>query len=150
MPSEFALRLGGDWERWTELIILCPQWYGFVNRPSPLRAGAQLTLDAFAVLITTPFHPGYLTAEVLSKAKNLKVSSPPHGAGPSPDPSGLTRAQICITAGVGSDHIDLNAANLRKITVAEVTGSNVVSCVPSHLALELLLTLLPSTALPSM
>lgn len=32
-----------------------------------------------------------------------------------------------MTAGVGSDHIDLNAANEKKITVAEVTGSNVVS-----------------------
>jgi len=58
------------------------------------------------VLITTPFHPGYATREVIAKAKNLKA---------------------CITAGVGSDHIDLDAANERKILVAEVTGSNVVS-----------------------
>lgn len=36
------------------------------------------------VLITTPFHPGYATREVIAKAKNLKA---------------------CITAGVGSDHI---------------------------------------------
>ncbi|KAI0067063.1 NAD-dependent formate dehydrogenase [Artomyces pyxidatus] len=58
------------------------------------------------ILITTPFHPGYLTREVMNKAKNLKV---------------------CVTAGVGSDHIDLNAAVERKIQVLEVTGSNVVS-----------------------
>ena len=36
------------------------------------------------ILITTPFHPGYLTREVMESAKNLK---------------------LCITAGVGSDHI---------------------------------------------
>jgi phosphoglycerate dehydrogenase-like enzyme len=30
--------------------------------------------------------------------------------------------KLAITAGVGSDHIDLNAANEHKITVAEVTG----------------------------
>lgn len=36
------------------------------------------------VLITTPFHPGYLTREVMDTAKNLK---------------------LCITAGVGSDHV---------------------------------------------
>ncbi|BEJ13125.1 hypothetical protein CspHIS471_0302990 [Cutaneotrichosporon sp. HIS471] len=58
------------------------------------------------ILVTTPFHPGYLTAEIMDKAKNLK---------------------LCVTAGVGSDHIDLNAANKHKITVAEVSGSNVVS-----------------------
>ncbi|GAA6040056.1 hypothetical protein JCM8097_004758 [Rhodosporidiobolus ruineniae] len=69
------------------------------------------------VLITTPFHPGYLTREVMAKAKNLKIA---------------------ITAGVGSDHIDLEAANERKITVAEVTGSNVVS-VAEHVVMSILL-----------
>ncbi len=34
---------------------------------------------------------------------------------------------LILTAGVGSDHIDLAAAAARKITVAEITGSNVVS-----------------------
>ncbi|RSH94125.1 formate dehydrogenase (NAD+) [Saitozyma podzolica] len=63
------------------------------------------------VLITTPFHPAYLTAELFAKAKNLK---------------------LCITAGVGSDHIDLNAANEHKVTVAEVTGSNVTSVAEHH------------------
>jgi len=37
------------------------------------------------------------------------------------------KLKLCVTAGVGSDHIDLNAANEHKITVAEVSGSNVVS-----------------------
>ena len=35
--------------------------------------------------------------------------------------------KVCVTAGVGSDHIDLDAATERGIQVLEVTGSNVVS-----------------------
>ncbi|GJE88600.1 NAD-dependent formate dehydrogenase [Phanerochaete sordida] len=69
------------------------------------------------VLITTPFHPGYLTAELMEKAKNLK---------------------ICITAGVGSDHIDLNAAVKHGVEVLEVSGSNVVS-VAEHVVMSILL-----------
>ncbi|KAL8932504.1 MAG: hypothetical protein Q9216_006809 [Gyalolechia sp. 2 TL-2023] len=70
------------------------------------------------VIITTPFHPGYLTAERLAKAKNLKLA---------------------VTAGIGSDHIDLDAANQTNggITVAEVTGSNVVS-VAEHVIMTIL------------
>ncbi|KAK4467069.1 formate dehydrogenase [Cladorrhinum samala] len=70
------------------------------------------------VIITTPFHPGYLTAERLAKAKKLKLA---------------------ITAGIGSDHVDLNAANKTNggITVAEVTGSNVVS-VAEHVVMTIL------------
>lgn len=64
------------------------------------------------------FHPGYLTAERLAKAKNLKLA---------------------VTAGIGSDHVDLNAANTTNggITVAEVTGSNVVS-VAEHVVMTIL------------
>lgn len=64
------------------------------------------------------FHPGYLTAERLARAKNLKIA---------------------ITAGIGSDHVDLNAANKTNggITVAEVTGSNVVS-VAEHVVMTIL------------
>lgn len=69
------------------------------------------------ILITTPFHPGYLTKEIMATAKNLKV---------------------CVTAGVGSDHIDLNAANERKIGVYEVSGSNVVS-VAEHVIMTMLI-----------
>ncbi|KAG8844277.1 formate dehydrogenase (NAD+) [Tulasnella sp. 330] len=69
------------------------------------------------VLITTPFHPGYLTRDILAKAKNLKLA---------------------ITAGVGSDHVDLDAANEHKVTVAEVSGSNVVS-VAEHVVMSILL-----------
>jgi len=82
--------------------------------------GADSELDKHIVdaevIITTPFHPGYITRERIAKAKNLK---------------------ICITAGVGSDHIDLNAANERKITVVEVTGSNVQS-VAEHVVMTML------------
>ncbi|KAL4899716.1 putative formate dehydrogenase [Aspergillus multicolor] len=78
----------------------------------------QELVDA-EVIITTPFHPGYLTAERLAKAKNLKLA---------------------VTAGIGSDHVDLNAANKTNggITVAEVTGSNVVS-VAEHVVMTILL-----------
>ncbi|KAL2837266.1 hypothetical protein BJX68DRAFT_249890 [Aspergillus pseudodeflectus] len=71
------------------------------------------------VIITTPFHPGYLTAERLAKAKKLKLA---------------------VTAGIGSDHVDLNAANKTNggVTVAEVTGSNVVS-VAEHVVMTILL-----------
>lgn len=67
------------------------------------------------------FHPGYLTAERLAKAKNLKIA---------------------ITAGIGSDHVDLAAANKTNggITVAEVTGSNVVS-VAEHVVMTILVLL---------
>lgn len=64
------------------------------------------------------FHPGYLTAERLARAKKLKLA---------------------VTAGIGSDHVDLNAANTTNggITVAEVTGSNVVS-VAEHVVMTIL------------
>jgi formate dehydrogenase len=45
---------------------------------------------------------------------------------------------MCITAGVGSDHIDLNAAVAKGIQVMEVTGSNVVS-VAEHVVMSILL-----------
>lgn len=68
------------------------------------------------IIITTPFHPGYVTKERIAKAKNLKA---------------------CITAGVGSDHVDLDVANERKIGVYEVTGSNVTS-VAEHAVMTIL------------
>lgn len=54
----------------------------------------------------------------MAKAKNLKLA---------------------VTAGIGSDHVDLNAANKTNggITVAEVTGSNVVS-VAEHVIMTIL------------
>src|ERR1700722_5744890 len=58
------------------------------------------------VVISQPFWPAYLTAERIGKAERLKLA---------------------ITAGVGSDHVDLEAAMERGITVTEVTYSNSVS-----------------------
>ncbi|CAN6640491.1 formate dehydrogenase 1 [Trichomonascus vanleenenianus] len=84
------------------------------------KEGADSELDKHIVdaevVITTPFHPGYISRERIAKAKNLK---------------------LCVTAGVGSDHVDLNAANERKITVCEVTGSNVQS-VAEHVVMTIL------------
>lgn len=68
------------------------------------------------IVISQPFWPAYLTAERIDKAKNL---------------------QLVITAGIGSDHTDLNAANARGITVAEVTYSNSIS-VAEHTVMQVL------------
>jgi formate dehydrogenase len=78
----------------------------------------QELVDA-EIIITTPFHPGYLTKERLAKATKLKLA---------------------ITAGIGSDHVDLDAANKTNggVTVAEVTGSNVVS-VAEHVVMTILI-----------
>lgn len=76
------------------------------------------------IVITTPFFPAYITRERIAKAPKLK---------------------LCITAGVGSDHIDLNAANERKISVIEVTGSNVQS-VAEHVIMTMLVLVRNFTA----
>jgi formate dehydrogenase len=68
------------------------------------------------VLITTPFWPAYVTRARIASAPKLK---------------------LILTAGVGSDHIDLAAAAERTITVAEITGSNVVS-VAEHAIMQIL------------
>ena len=68
------------------------------------------------VVISQPFWPGYLTAERIAKAKKLKLA---------------------ITAGIGSDHVDLQAAIDRGITVAEVTYCNSIS-VSEHVVMMIL------------
>lgn len=68
------------------------------------------------VLVTTPFWPAYVTKERIAKSPKLR---------------------LVLTAGVGSDHIDLAAAAARGITVAEITGSNVVS-VAEHAVMQIL------------
>lgn len=68
------------------------------------------------VLITTPFWPVYVTAEMMEEARSLG---------------------IILVAGVGSDMVDLGEAARRGITVAEVTGSNVVS-VAEHAVMQIL------------
>lgn len=49
------------------------------------------------------------------------------------------KLKLCVTAGVGSDHVDLDAANKHNITVAEVSGSNVVSVAEHVMAIILTL-----------
>jgi formate dehydrogenase len=68
------------------------------------------------VVISQPFWPAYLTAERIAKAPNLKLA---------------------ITAGIGSDHVDLASAIERGITVAEVTYSNSIS-VSEHVVMMIL------------
>jgi formate dehydrogenase len=73
-------------------------------------------VDGADVVISQPFWPAYLTAERIAKAPNLKLA---------------------ITAGIGSDHYDLQAAMDRGITIAEVTYSNSVS-VSEHVVMAIL------------
>ena len=68
------------------------------------------------VVISQPFWPAYMTAERFAKAKNLK---------------------LVITAGIGSDHTDLQAAIERGVTVAEVTYCNSIS-VAEHVVMMIL------------
>jgi formate dehydrogenase len=80
------------------------------------------------VVISQPFWPAYLTAERIAKARRLKLA---------------------VTAGIGSDHVDLAAAAHAGVTVAEVTGSNCVS-VAEHvvmIVLALVRNYLPSHAI---
>jgi formate dehydrogenase len=68
------------------------------------------------VVISQPFWPAYLTPERIAKAKKLKLA---------------------ITAGIGSDHVDLGAAAEAGVTVAEVTYSNSIS-VAEHVVMMIL------------
>lgn len=68
------------------------------------------------VVISQPFWPAYLTAERIARAPKLKLA---------------------ITAGIGSDHVDLDAAMMRRITVAEVTYCNSISTA-EHAVMQIL------------
>ncbi|MHB8233184.1 MAG: NAD-dependent formate dehydrogenase [Solirubrobacteraceae bacterium] len=68
------------------------------------------------VVISQPFWPAYLTAERIAKAPQLKLA---------------------LTAGIGSDHVDLQAAIDGGLTVAEVTYSNSIS-VAEHVVMMIL------------
>jgi formate dehydrogenase len=68
------------------------------------------------IVISQPFWPAYLTKERIAKAPNLKLA---------------------LTAGIGSDHVDLDVAKERGITVAEVTYSNSIS-VAEHAVMQIL------------
>jgi formate dehydrogenase len=68
------------------------------------------------IVISQPFWPAYLTEERIAKAPKLKLA---------------------VTAGIGSDHVDLQAAIDRKITVTEVTFCNSIS-VAEHVVMMIL------------
>jgi formate dehydrogenase len=68
------------------------------------------------IVISQPFWPAYLTAERIAKAPKLKLA---------------------VTAGIGSDHVDLQAAIDRGLTVTEVTYSNSIS-VAEHVVMMIL------------
>jgi formate dehydrogenase len=68
------------------------------------------------IVISQPFWPAYLTAERIARAPNLKLA---------------------ITAGIGSDHVDLQAAIEADVTVAEVTYCNSIS-VAEHVVMMIL------------
>lgn len=68
------------------------------------------------VVISQPFWPAYLTAERFARAPRLKLA---------------------LTAGIGSDHVDLDAAIAHGVTVAEVTYCNSIS-VAEHVVMSIL------------
>src|SRR5580698_3413360 len=68
------------------------------------------------IVISQPFWPAYLTPERIEKAKKLKLA---------------------ITAGIGSDHVNLEAAIKHGVTVTEVTYSNSIS-VSEHVLMMIL------------
>ncbi|MGA6161470.1 NAD-dependent formate dehydrogenase [Amycolatopsis magusensis] len=68
------------------------------------------------VVISQPFWPAYLTADRIAGARDLKLA---------------------ITAGIGSDHVDLDAAIAHGVTVAEVTYCNSIS-VAEHVVMSIL------------
>lgn len=68
------------------------------------------------IIISQPFWPAYLTDERFNKAKKLKLA---------------------ITAGIGSDHVDLQSAIRHGVTVAEVSYSNSIS-VSEHVVMMIL------------
>jgi formate dehydrogenase len=68
------------------------------------------------IVISQPFWPAYLTPERIAKAPNLKLA---------------------LTAGIGSDHVDLDAAISHGVTVAEVTFCNSIS-VAEHVVMMIL------------
>jgi len=68
------------------------------------------------IVISQPFWPAYLTEERIARAPKLKLA---------------------LTAGIGSDHVDLDAAIKAGITVAEVTFCNSIS-VAEHVVMMIL------------
>ena len=87
-----------------------------VRQGRPATRSFERELPDAEIVISQPFWPAYLTAERIAKAPKLKLA---------------------ITAGIGSDHVDLQAAIDRGITVAEVTYCNSIS-VSEHVVMMIL------------
>lgn len=68
------------------------------------------------IVISQPFWPAYITKERFAKAPKLK---------------------LVLTAGIGSDHVNLDEARARRVTVAEETYSNSIS-VAEHTVMQIL------------
>jgi formate dehydrogenase len=92
-----------------ELIVTSDKEPPYSVLDKELESGAE-------IVISQPFWPAYLTAERIEKAPNLKLA---------------------ITAGIGSDHYDLDAAIKKGMTVAEITYSNSIS-VSEHVVMMIL------------
>jgi len=73
-------------------------------------------LSDSSIVISQPFWPAYLTKDRIKKSPNLKLA---------------------ITAGIGSDHVDLQAAIENNLTVCEVTYCNSIS-VAEHAVMQIL------------
>ena len=80
-----------------------------------LTPSSRELIDA-EIVISQPFWPAYLTAERIAKAPKLRLAH---------------------TAGIGSDHVDLQAAIAAGLTVTEVTYSNSIS-VSEHVVMMIL------------
>ncbi len=85
------------------------------DKDGPNSRLAKEIVDA-EILISQPFWPAYATRELIASAPGLK---------------------LIVTAGIGSDHTDLQAAMDRGITVAEVTYCNSIS-VSEHVVMMIL------------
>ena len=85
------------------------------DKDGPNSRLAKEIVDA-EILISQPFWPAYATRELIASAPKLK---------------------LIVTAGIGSDHTDLQAAMDRGITVAEVTYCNSIS-VSEHVVMMIL------------
>jgi len=85
------------------------------DKDGPNSALAKEIKDA-EIVISQPFWPAYITREIMESAPNLKMA---------------------ITAGIGSDHVDLQAAMEHKVDVTEVTFCNSIS-VAEHVVMQIL------------
>jgi len=85
------------------------------DKDGPNSTLAKELVDA-EIVISQPFWPAYITRELMEKSPNL---------------------QMAITAGIGSDHVDLQAAMDHKVDVTEVTFCNSIS-VAEHVVMQIL------------